>query len=217
MLQVETFTFLPQAFAEHSYVVSDDSGKCVVIDPGCYLAHEQKELSDYLDQKGLELEKILLTHAHIDHIYGLKYLKDKYGAPILCHELERFNLERAAQHSMLFGLQMENPPMPDTWLGEEDSTLTFGNTTFQILFTPGHSPGHISFHSPENKQLFSGDVIFRDSFGRTDLPGGSMDTLRKTIKETILTLHPETTIYAGHLGLTTVGREARTNPMVTGF
>ncbi len=211
-LQVKTFTFLPQAFAENTYLLYDGSGKCVVVDPGCYTASEQREISDFIESEGLELDKILLTHAHLDHIFGLSYFKNKYGVPIYGHEKERFNLERAVEYSGFFGFSMEPVPLCDVWIDEGDQ-VSFGNTTLDILFTPGHSPGHVSFHHGESSQLFSGDVIFRDSFGRVDLPGGSIKVLKETIINRIFTLPEETKIYAGHLSTTTVGREKKANPI----
>ena len=214
MLQVETFTFLPQAFAENTFLLHDGSGKCVVVDPGCYTASEQRQLSDYIESNGLELDKILVTHAHLDHIFGLSYLKNKYDVPIYGHEKERFNLERAVEYSGFFGFTMEPVPLCDVWIDEGDQ-VSFGNTTLDVLFTPGHSPGHVSFYHPDSHQIFSGDVIFRDSFGRVDLPGGSLQVLRDTILKIMFSLPDETTIYAGHMGLTTVGREKKSNPMLS--
>lgn len=215
MLQVKTFTFLPQAFAENTYLLHDGSGKCVVVDPGCYTATEQRELVDYIESEGLELEQIWLTHAHLDHIFGLSFLKDKYGVPILGHEKERYNLERAVEHSGFFGFSMAPVPMCDQWI-EEGDRVKFGHTEMEVLFTPGHSPGHVSFYHEPTNDLFSGDVIFRDSYGRVDLPGGSLEVLRDTIVKKVLTLPEETKIYAGHMGITTVGHERLNNPMVTG-
>lgn len=214
MLHVETFTFLPQAFAENTYVLSDDSGECVVVDPGCYTATEQAALCNYIDEKGLQMKAVWLTHAHIDHVFGLQMLKEKYGMPILCHEKEMFNVERGAQHASLFGFSMEPVPVPDVWI-EEGEKVKFGTTEMEVLFTPGHSPGHVSFYHAESAQLFSGDVIFRDSFGRVDLPGGSLEVLRNTILNTILKLPGATKIYAGHMGPTTVDRESSSNPMLS--
>ena len=130
MLQVQTFTFLPQAFAENTYVVADEGGACVVIDPGCYTASEQSTLSAFIDDNGWTLEKILLTHAHIDHIAGLKYLHDKYKVPIYAHVEEKFNIERAADYAGFFGFSMEQPPMPDHWVDEGD-VVKFGSVEFQ--------------------------------------------------------------------------------------
>lgn len=216
MLEVQTFTFLPQAFAENTYVVGDGAGSCVVIDPGCYTASEQSTLSSFIEDKGWTVEGILLTHAHIDHICGLRYVHERFKAPIYAHKDELFNLERAADYAGFFGFSMETPPMPEFWIDEGDE-LEWGGETFRVLFTPGHSPGHVSFHHLASNRLFSGDVIFRDSFGRTDLPGGNLETLRETILQKVLMLPEETQIYAGHLGPTTVGRERKSNPMVTGF
>jgi len=216
MLQVKTFTFLPQAFAENTYLLYDESGKCVVVDPGCYMASEQRELVDFIEGQGLVLDQIWLTHAHLDHIFGLSFLKEKYGVPILGHEKERFNLERAVEHARFFGFSMSPVPLCDTWI-EEGEKVKFGETEMDVLFTPGHSLGHVSFYHAPTHELFSGDVIFRDSFGRVDLPGGSLAVLKSTIVEKILTLPEETRIYAGHMGITTVGQERKTNPMVTSY
>lgn len=216
MLHFETFTFLPQAFAENTYVLWDDTQRCVIVDPGCYTSAEQTQLLTFLEVKGLTLEQIWLTHAHLDHVFGLNFLQQKFQVPVVAHEKEKFNLERGPEHAMLFGFTVEPFVMPDIWVDEGD-TVKVGETVLDVLFAPGHSPGHIAFLHRKSAQLFSGDVIFRGSFGRTDLPGGSMEVLRDTILNKILTLPPETKIYAGHMGPTTVDRERKVNPMVVGF
>ncbi len=216
MLHVETFTFLPQAFAENTYVLWDDTNKCVIVDPGCYTSAEQRQLLTFLEVKGLEVEQIWLTHAHLDHVFGLNFLKEKFQVPVIAHEEEKFNIERGATHAQLFGFTIEPLVMPDVWVDEGDK-VKVGETEMDVLFTPGHSPGHISFYHADSHQLFSGDVIFRSSFGRTDLPGGSMEVLRSTILDKVLKLPGQTKIYAGHMDPTTVEREQKVNPMVVGF
>ncbi|MEM0997781.1 MAG: MBL fold metallo-hydrolase [Bacteroidota bacterium] len=212
MIEVQTFTFFPEAFAENTYVVSDKTGHCVVIDPGCYTQAERKRLIDHLENRGLHLEKVLNTHCHLDHIFGNRLLVERFEVPLIACEKDVYNIQQAEIAAQLWNLSLDPSPMPDEFVDEGD-TVTFGNTTFQVLFTPGHSAGHVSFYLPEDNCLFSGDVIFQNSFGRVDLPGGSMNTLRTTIQERIFTLPEDTRIYAGHMGFTTVGQEKATNPI----
>ncbi|MEM7035844.1 MAG: MBL fold metallo-hydrolase [Bacteroidota bacterium] len=213
MLNIETFTFFPEAFAENTYVVWDESHQCVVIDPGCYHQHERQKLVAFLENNGLTLEKVLNTHCHIDHIFGNRLLVEKYKVPLIAHKEDVYNIAGAETAAQLWNLHLDPSPEPTDFVDEGD-TVSFGNTTFQVLFTPGHSAGHISFYHPESNSLFSGDVIFRGSYGRVDLPGGSMEVLRKTIKEKILTLPDATQIYAGHLGPTSVATEKKMNPIL---
>ncbi|HHG85024.1 MAG TPA: MBL fold metallo-hydrolase, partial [Bacteroidetes bacterium] len=211
MVHVQTFTFFPEAFAENTYVVWDDTLSCVVIDPGCYSAAEKKQLIQFIEDKGLKLEKVLNTHCHIDHIMGNQALTAHFKVPLLACEKDVYNIELAASAAKMWNMNIDPSPEPDAFLDGGD-TLTFGETTFEVLFTPGHSAGHISFYNPAESHIFSGDVIFQQSYGRVDLPGGSIKMLVDTIINKIFTLPEETLIYAGHMGTTTVGAEKLTNP-----
>jgi len=202
-------------FAENTYVISESNGDCAVIDPGCFHSHERKTLSDYIDANGLKVRYVLNTHLHIDHVIGNRFVVERYRVPLIAHAKDVYNLERAAEFARLWNLPDPDSPMPDTWV-DEGHTLDLGETTLQVLFTPGHCAGHISFLDAKGGNLFSGDVIFQNSIGRTDLPGGDHSTLLQTIREKVMTLPDETRIYAGHMGVTNVGRERQFNPFLNG-
>lgn len=212
MVQVQTSTFFPEAFAENTYVVWDDTQHCVVIDPGCYHAAEKKQLVQFIEENDLILDKVLNTHCHLDHIMGNRLLTEHFKVPLVACEKDVYNIKQAEIAANMWSLSIDPSPKPDEFVDEGD-TITFGNTTLEVLFTPGHSAGHISFYNPAASHIFSGDVIFQQSYGRVDLPGGSLDTLVKTIFDKIFTLPGNTTIYAGHMGPTTVGAEKDTNPI----
>lgn len=209
MLHVHTFTFNP--FAENTYLLYDQTDTCIVIDPGCYSEVEQNILLDYIIHKGLKLEKILCTHGHIDHILGNGFLKQHFNVPIVAHSFAATEMRMALQYGAMYGIPLKTTPMPDAFVDEGD-TVSFGETTLAVLFTPGHSAGHVSFLHKETKQLFSGDVLFDGSVGRWDLPGGNFDVLMQTIQNKLLTLDDETKVYPGHGETTLIGRERNSNP-----
>lgn len=211
MLKIDSFTFNP--FQENTYVLSDDSGECIIIDPGCYDAEEKEELAIFIDSKGLKPVKILLTHAHIDHVLGINFLAGKYGLPIVMNSIETELLKSASIYGQMWGIQVEPAPDPQVFLNDGD-TFTFGKTELEVLFTPGHSPGSLSYYHRPTKQLIAGDVLFYGSIGRTDLPGGNFETLEKSIRTKLYTLEDDVIVYSGHGQSTTIGHEKRTNPFV---
>ena len=211
MLKIDSFTFNP--FQENTYVLSDESGECIIIDPGCYDAEEKVELANFIDSKGLKPVKILLTHAHIDHVLGINFLAGKYGLPIVMNSIETELLKSASIYGQMWGIQVEPAPDPQEFLKDGD-TFTFGKTELEVLFTPGHSPGSLSYYHRPTKQLIAGDVLFYGSIGRTDLPGGNFETLEKSIRTKLYTLEDDVIVYSGHGQSTTIGHEKRTNPFV---
>lgn len=212
MLKITGFTFNP--FQENTYVLSDDSRECVIVDPGCYDQEEKSELSGFIDSQGLKPVKILLTHAHIDHILGINFLAGRYGLPVVMNSIEIELLRSASVYGQMWGIQVEPAPDPTEFLKDGD-IFRFGNTELEVLFTPGHSPGSLSYYHRPSKQLLSGDVLFYGSIGRTDLPGGNFDTLEKSIQTKLYTLEDDVIIYSGHGQSTTIGHEKRTNPFVS--
>ena len=211
MLKVQTFTFSP--FQENTYLLYDATNECVIIDPGCYDSAERMELNEFIDSHGLKPVAIWNTHAHLDHIFGNRYLADKYSIPVMIHEGEVGILGQAPMHAKLYGLNLEPSPEPAR-LFKEGESITFGETTFKVFYTPGHTPGHVSLYNADNKILFSGDVLFMGSIGRTDLPGGDHETLMGSISSVLMELDDDVEVYSGHGPVTTIGRERTTNPYI---
>ena len=196
--------------AENTYIVEHAATrKGVVVDPG----FEGEEILGRLSERGITLEKILLTHGHLDHVAAVRVLKERTGATIHIHPDESDRMQTAGVQGRMFGLHIENPPPPDVLIGEGDR-IGLGDQTFQVLHTPGHTPGHVTFLAGE--MAFVGDLIFAGSIGRTDLPGGSYDALIRAVREKIFTLPDRTVLFPGHGPATTVGEERRSNPFFAG-
>lgn len=208
---IAAFCFNP--FQENSYVISHASKECWIIDPGCYTLQEQKILAGYIEKNELRPVRLLNTHCHLDHIYGNKFIADEYGLELGIHPKELPILQAAALSARMFGAKIPEPCEPAYFL-EAGDPLSLGDTAFDILFTPGHSPGSICFSNPEEAYVIVGDVLFFGSIGRTDLPGGDYDTLIHSIRKQLLVLPDETGIYNGHGPSTTVGHERRHNPFL---
>lgn len=211
MLQVKRFVFNP--IQENTYVVYDETKKCAIIDPGCYAREEKDELSQFIKAEGLDPVALLFTHCHVDHVLGAGYVVETYKLTAQCHTLEVPVMRAVPSYSGNYGLYVNDIPEQYDLL-EPGSTITIGNTTFSILFTPGHSPGSVCFYSQEEATLISGDVLFRGSIGRTDLPGGDFDTLMRSIKHQLFTLPADTVVYSGHGEKTTIGFEMQKNPFI---
>ena len=199
-------------FDENSFIIGcGDSGSGVLIDPG----GEGAALLDLAAEVGLEIEAIWLTHAHIDHVAGVAEAVELTGAPVVVHIEDRFLYEAASVQGQHFGVEIEQPPEPQRWL-EGGEILALGELNIEVLHVPGHSPGHVAFWEPESRSLFSGDCLFAGSIGRSDLPGGSHETLMASIENVIFPLGDDVRIYSGHGPATTVQRERLTNPFFGG-
>jgi glyoxylase-like metal-dependent hydrolase (beta-lactamase superfamily II) len=208
-MHIHRFTFNP--FQENTYLLSDETGACAIVDPGCHNASEQSALTDYIAENKLEPVLLLNTHCHIDHVMGNAFVARRFGLSPRIHPLESTILSSAVQVGLAFGITVE--PSPDAVdILTPGSTISFGKTTLEILFAPGHSPGSVCFHHAASGQLVGGDVIFRHSIGRTDLPGGDYETLISSIRETLFKLPDTTVIHPGHGDSTTIGHEKKNNP-----
>lgn len=205
-------TFVVSPFAENCYVCHD-AGRAVLIDPGTTTPAERHSVEDYITRNDLRVSHLLLTHAHLDHIFGCAHFARRFGMPWKLHPDDLPLLEGAEMQARLFGVPLERPPQPDASLAE-GQTLRVGNAIWEVFHTPGHSPGHVCFYDRANGFVIGGDVLFQGSIGRTDLWGGSMDVLVKSIRDKLFTLPDETTVYPGHGPPTTIGAEKRTNPFV---
>lgn len=211
MLTVQSFTFNP--VQENTYVVYNEKQQCCIIDPGCYFPAEQETLSGFIEEKGLQPVLLLNTHCHLDHIFGNRYVHEKYDLELHIHPLEQKLLEFGPASGEMYQLPFKNYEGPLRFL-KEDGEITIGDDALQILFTPGHSPGSLSFYSEKYKFLISGDVLFQGSIGRTDLPGGNFDVLANSIKTQLYTLPGDVVVYSGHGPSTTIGHEMMSNPFV---
>jgi len=212
MAQVVQMTFNP--FQENTYLVYDETGECVIFDPGCYDAAERRALSQKIEELDLKPVRLVNTHCHLDHVFGNKYVADTYKLPLEIHKLEVPVLASVPMVCQMYGLPVpEKSPAPGNLLQEGD-VLAFGNTQLEMIFTPGHSPGSLSFYCRKDKFLIAGDVLFYGSIGRTDLPGGDHDTLIAYIKDKLLPLGDDITVYSGHGPATRMGYERKNNPFL---
>lgn len=211
MLQVQPFTFNP--VQENTYIVYNDEKQCCIIDPGCYFASEEKQLTDFIESNGLTPIYLLNTHCHLDHVFGNRFVQKKYGLNLHLHPLEKPVLEYAPTSGQAWQLPFDNYDGELVFIDEGD-TINIGNEQLEIFFTPGHSPGSVCFYSHAHKFLIGGDVLFQGSIGRTDLPGGDFTTLEESIKTKLYTLPEDVIVYPGHGDSTTIGEERKTNPFV---
>ena len=211
MLTVQTFTFNP--VQENTYIVYNEKGECCIIDPGCYFATEEMELKNFISNNRLNPLFLLNTHCHLDHIFGNRFISKTYNLPLYINQLEKPVLDYGPVSGQLWQLPFDNYDGELKYLDENDKII-LGNDTLQVLFTPGHSPGSISFYSSSDKFIISGDVLFEGSVGRTDLPGADFKTLEQSIKLKLYSLPSDVIVYPGHGSTTTIGDEMKTNPFV---
>lgn len=209
MIQVKSFVFNP--FMENTYVLYDDTKECVIIDPGCYEEYEEEALDEFIKTNQLTVKMLINTHGHIDHVLGNDHVIRTYGVPYLIHETDLPVLRAVESYAPNYGFQRYTPTEPTGFLSEGD-TVSFGESSFEVLFLPGHAPGHIGLLNRDQKILVSGDVLFHESVGRTDLPGGDHATLIDSIHEKLFTLPDDITVYCGHGPETSIGHEKQYNP-----
>lgn len=208
---MEIFKFVFSPIEVNTYILADKSGDCAIIDCGCYNEKEFEKLETFITDKNLNPVLLLNTHCHLDHIFGNRFILEKYGLRTLSHELEETNRKDSVKHSLFFGLNMDAPPEPGGFIAD-NQVITFGATELIALHVPGHAPGSLAFYSEKNDCVFTGDALFERSIGRTDLPGGNYEVLIDSIKSRLFVLPSSTVIYPGHGNETSVEAEMRTNP-----
>jgi glyoxylase-like metal-dependent hydrolase (beta-lactamase superfamily II) len=205
--------FTVNGFAVNSYLLFDDSLECVIIDPGFYERREKASLTNFISENKLKPVAVLNTHCHVDHVLGNKFVCEHFQIPLSIHKEDQFLLDRSLQMGKIFGLDAEPSPPSDTYLNQGD-TVRFGNSELEVLHTPGHSPGSVSFYNKQDKFVIAGDVLFAGSIGRTDLPKGNYETLISSILNKLLILPSDTVVFPGHGPSTTIGHEHDTNPFL---
>lgn len=209
-MEIKRVVFNP--FRENTYLVWDDSNEAIVIDAGNMKDGENNILKDMIESRGLKPVMAVNTHGHFDHTQGVKWLKDEYGVQFACSAKDQFLID-SASGGMVYGLKCNAVPAVDVDLDQLES-IKFGNTELRVIKTPGHTPGHVVLYNEESKSLFTGDTLFRESIGRTDLPGGDYSWIMKSILEEIVPLGDDVTIYPGHEDQSTIGHETLYNPFI---
>lgn len=209
MLQVHSFVFNP--FQENTFVLYDETKECIIVDPGCSDEVEQNQLKAFISEQKLKVKLLVNTHCHIDHVLGNRFVKEAFKVNLLIHATEEPVLKAVEVYAPSYGFHLYQHQSPDAFL-EEGDYIKFGNQSFVVLFVPGHSPGHVAFYSEKNRMLLGGDVLFYNSIGRTDLPGGNHETLLNSIHKKFFTLPDYVKVYPGHGPETTIGFEKKTNP-----
>ena len=209
MAQVQSFA--NNAFQENTYILFDKTGECAVIDPGMYTASEQNLVVNFIRANNLKPTLLLNTHCHIDHVLGNKFIFDLYGLKPQFNIGESEILEAVVAYAPAMDIRYDPSPLPDNYL-PETGTLRFGDTDLDLIFAPGHSPAHLCFYDVKANYLIGGDVLFKGSIGRTDLPGGNFEQLIENIEKKLFMLPDNCVVYSGHGPETTIGYEKQYNP-----
>lgn len=211
MVQIKSFVFNP--YQENTYVLYDKTMDCVIIDPGMNNGREQNILSNFISEQELRPVMLLNTHCHIDHVLGNKWVYDTYGLLPQFHEGELPLLTAVPSYAPAQGIPYEVSPIPATFLPDAGK-ISFGDSTLELIFAPGHSPAHLCFYSEEDDFLIGGDVLFYTSIGRTDLPGGNYNQLISSIRDKLFLLPDSCRVYPGHGPATSIGFEKQNNPFL---
>ena len=211
MLKIKSFVFSP--IQENTYLLYNEFNECLIIDPGCYFPEEKDELKAFITQSGLTARMLLNTHCHLDHVFGNKFIAETYELTLQLHDKEKHMLELAPTSGLMYDMPFDNYVGEYIYLKEGD-IVKLGDDELKVIEAPGHSPGHICFYCAKQNFVISGDVLFNRSIGRTDLPGGNLETLLKNIREKLFVLPDETIVYSGHGPVTTIGEEKSENPFL---
>jgi hydroxyacylglutathione hydrolase len=211
MFTVKAFTFSP--IQENTYLLYNEQGQAIMIDPGCYFPEERDVLQNFITQNDLKPELLLNTHCHLDHVFGNKWIHETWGLLLHIHEKEKKVLEFAPASGLMWNLPFDNYNAELVYLNEQKK-IQLGDDELELIFAPGHSPGHLCFYCRRQGFVIGGDVLFQESIGRTDLPGGDYDTLIHSIRTKLLVLPDETIVYSGHGEPTTIGHEKKFNPFL---
>jgi len=211
MIQIKSFTFSP--IQENTYILYNEHKECIIIDPGCYFEEEKWALKTFIDDHKLIPVMLLNTHCHLDHVFGNKFISGTFELIPTIHPLEKELLAYAPISGLMYEMPFDHYEGGVAYL-EAGQIIRLGSDQLAVLFTPGHSPGSVSFYCKQQSFVISGDVLFKNSIGRTDLPGGNHEILIKSIKEELLILPDETIIYSGHGSPTNIGNEKKSNPFL---
>lgn len=212
MISIKQFVFNP--WQENTYIVYDKTGECVIIDAGCFNKNEEQTLLDFIEANNLTVKHVLNTHLHIDHIMGNAFVYQKFKIQPTAHENDEFLIDQTLGYAAQLGLDISiEPPYPGKYI-DEGQVIECGDFQFDVLHVPGHTPGHLVFHIKDANVLFTGDVLFKDSIGRTDLIYGNYETLLKGIQHKLMVLPDETKVFPGHGASSTIGQERNNNPFI---
>ena len=211
MISIKSFTFNP--FQENTYIAYDETKECIIVDPGCYDEGENNTLRTFIEENELKPVVLVNTHCHLDHVFGNKFVADSYNLTPKMHKLDLPMLEYAPMAAQKYGVHLGELPSSVEFI-EEGDLLKFGNSEFEIIFTPGHAPGHICLINKKENIALSADVLFHLSIGRTDLPMGDHETLLSSIREKLFILNDDMIVYPGHGQQTTIGFEKANNPFL---
>lgn len=212
-MAIHGITFNP--FQENMFIISDDDEKtCVIIDPGCYERSERDYLEAFIKSEGITPVRLLNTHCHLDHIFGNAFVARTWNLELECHELDLPTLALGPRSCEIYGFKDYDESLQPSKFLKEGQQISFGSTVLDIIFVPGHAPGHVAFINHAEKYIVNGDCLFQGSIGRTDLPGGDYNTLEKSIKEKLYSLPDDYIVYSGHGPETTIGHEKKFNAFV---
>ena len=211
MLQIKSFVFSP--IQENTYVLYNEFKECIVIDPGCYFNEEKDLLNTFVAENNLKPVLLLNTHCHLDHVFGNKFIAETYNLTLHLHEKEQQVLAFAPASGLMYNMPFDNYQGVFKFLNEGDKVL-LGKDELHVIEAPGHSPGSICFYCAAQNFVIGGDVLFQGSIGRTDLPGGSHQTLLNSIRQKLFVLPDETVVYNGHGSETSIGEEKKHNPFL---